>query len=857
MNKLLHISGILLFCINAVSETVRIRERETIFDYHLRVRSFTEKAESISTPVNWLPVKSISSDGAEVKKGSIITEFDTSNLEYRLQEQQLRKDVVDAELEEKLHSIVNKDQDMKDRKQTVSDELEILHARLKRYLSLPDKDEIKIAEGRYRVALLNAEAAEKDLEKGKVRFERRMISRAALNKLERTHLEQKANLTYAEKELNYTKLPASSSTITQLELQIENSKLEIAKLNNEIEEYKSIAEMRKSGAASRKEVIEKRISETLEDIQKARVKAPIDGYTTYSERRNNPVEVGAKMWKNFVYMKIPDMSTIAFKGVIPEQIRKYFRQGDKAEVRILGQAGQPIVGTIKSISKLPHDLAEKDENSWGETGREYGVKVFDVVISCTEKPEWLRPGMYGEAIIQSSQTFNNPAVPLEYIKRKNDTFHLSFNGVYRPVKGMPCKGWFLLDDKSLEGETVDNDGTFPEDGSTDSSGKTTRFAKKFSVTGELTPANSADVIVQELEGPWPKITWLIAEESSVKKGERVAELDTTDLDERISQQESRLKEAESSRDERKKQLDLTARESEFKIKTAENELEIARLKVESLENSIDYPAFIKAELDFKLANIRLNEIKQKFERAEKKDFRTLSPAELKKLERQREKNEIRLELARMRLNEIEEGPSELQLSQARLNLLKKETNFKKLQKSANLELLNKQRSYQRSVVWARRRKKRMERNMEIRKNFFLSSPEDGIIRYNKIWNSGKISKVNVGSVVGERFKILSIPDVSSMFINIEVPEKYFSRIAPNMEVDVLIPSLSGKLLSGNVTNIDFLFKNKQKKDSQVGLYSSHEALGEVVFATKITISSETTALKPGAIAEVYFPFAAK
>ena len=48
--------------------------------------------------------------------------------------------------------------------------------------------------------------------------------------------------------------------------------------------------------------------------------------------------------------------------------------------------------------------------------------------------------------------------------------------------------------------------------------------------------------------------------------------------------------------------------------------------------------------------------------------------------------------------------------------------------------------------------------------------------------------------------------------------------------------------------------NKTKKDSQIGLYSSHEPLGEVVFNVRIRIHSTDVKLKPGLIGEVFFPF---
>ena len=114
--------------------------------------------------------------------------------------------------------------------------------------------------------------------------------------------------------------------------------------------------------------------------------------------------------------------------------------------------------------------------------------------------------------------------------------------------------------------------------------------------------------------------------------------------------------------------------------------------------------------------------------------------------------------------------------------------------------------------------------------------------------------MNVGSQVGPRFNILSIPDLSQMYVSVEVPEKYFSQVSEGMSLEVQIPSLGEMVLQARLVGLDFIFENKEKKDSQVGLYSSHEPLGEVVFKVRIQVDAGERKLKPGAVAEVFFPF---
>ena len=148
-----------------------------------------------------------------------------------------------------------------------------------------------------------------------------------------------------------------------------------------------------------------------------------------------------------------------------------------------------------------------------------------------------------------------------------------------------------------------------------------------------------------------------------------------------------------------------------------------------------------------------------------------------------------------------------------------------------------------------------ERREEWMENLTLKAPRDGIVRYTKIWNSGVFSKVNVGSMVGYRFKLMEIADASEMYIRAEIPEKYYPLVAPGMRVQVTIPSITDAMLDATVTEVEFLFEDKRKKDTKVGLYSAHETLGETVFHCRVNVPEQKgVKLKPGAVAEVRFPF---
>jgi len=839
----------------AVDESATVEQRTLQYTCPVRVKAITEKAESIASPVNWLPLSFIVEDGARVEKDQVIARFDSESSAFELGALEKDRSVIEAELAQRLREIDNKEAEMRDRLGSLKDKLAVLEAKRTRLKAVPVADDVEIAEGRLRVARMNAEAADKDLAKARDRFQRQMISKAEVDKVETAFLEKRALLAYAESELAYTKLPTPAGTVEQTELEIANARLECAKIENELAEYKTISEIQREGASSRKKMIDRKIKEKQDDINNTVVKAPISGYVSYGKMWDEDIGVGTKMWKNFTFMKIPDMSTLAFKGPLPESVRKYFKEGDAATVRLQGRHDEPIACTVKSISTLSHDLAEKDESDWGPSGKGFGVKVFDVVLAIGTVPAWVRPGMVGEATLMASAPVRGPAVPLKFLTVRDGTSYLSVDGAFQETQGTVAQGWYVLDDPGWLGKQVTMQGEFrgnPKGGPRDAA-----HEKLYSASGELLPVKSVDVRVGDIgwRWPWPKVTWLVAEEATVKSGDEVAKLDTQELDRRLSEEETKANEVRSRAQELEKQVELTRREGEFKLKTEQNLLRIAELKEDVVLNGADAMAVFKAELSRDQARIRLNDVARRLAGEEQKKTRTMSPAEFAKLQREKRRCELRLEDAEVRLKQALGGAGPVERSQAKLDTLRQKVTVETTARTVASDTLKQLKTCEQAKLDLNRAEQRIAELKKQRGCHVVTSPAEGIICYSKIWNSDALSKVAVGSQVGPRFNIMSIPDLSHMYVSVEVPEQYFGQIAVGLPVEVQIPALSSAMLRGQVSAVDFLFENKQKGESQVGMYSSHEPLGEVIFKVRVTVNADGVKLKPGLVGEVFFPFA--
>lgn len=838
-----------------------VQQRELVRHTHLRTVAVADEGVTITCPLHWPQLLRVVPDGTFVEKGEIITEFDKDSILTGLDELRRRGVEARAELERKLIELRNREMDLRDHLAELDDQLAVLRTQLLRYRALPDPDDVTIAKGHLHVAQLEYDAAREDHERAKDRFRREMISPAELDKYERAHQERRARLQYRQDMLAFASRPALASRLRTMELQIANTELEIDKTKHAIEEHERLSEIERKGATARVEMREKRIREREEDLEKTVVRAPVSGHVVYLPVfRQHAERTGEKMWKNLAYLRIPDQETLVFRGVVAETDRRYYTEGDQAVIRVSSRPDDPFAGELGSFSAMPHDRGEKAEEQWRQD-TDSGIQVYDVTVKPLAPPEWLRVGMTAEVEVVASSAVSGPSVPASYVRTRDGEHFLSFGGTYERMAGTMEDGFFVLADHALEGREVDWLGRFPEEGVTeengvDDSGGTggAPVASRFQVSGELVPADTIDVVVERIRG-WQKVSWLIAEDTEVEADDVVARLDTADTDEEIKEREASLKRATNARETEQEQIKIRTRENTFNLARAQNYLTMAELALSDLKEPDVSSGLLGAKLSAELARIRLEFQGRSLKRVEAMDRATLSPLEIARLRRDRERAELQLEAAAIRLAEIERGPDEAQICQAEYTVVQRRLSVETLGKRLETDAARYNYGIRRSEREERRQQERLDELKQQRENLVLKAPASGLVRYSKVWNSGVWSKVDVGSMVGQHAVLMTVADVSRMYIRLEMPERFFRRVTEGMEVDVKIPSLTDAALKGVVTEVEFLFSRKRKKDAQRGLYSSHEELGETIFFVRVEVNEQQgVRLKPGAMAEVVLPF---
>jgi len=835
------------FCLQAEQYTVK--QKEITYIQTVRGQSLALKSVGMTTPGHYLPISFIVADGSFVKKGDIVARFDSTDALYEYKSLFFEKKVIEQDLQAELTKIDNNRLAKRDQLDEKRDKLALKRATLKRNLKLPLPDEVLKAEGRLRVASLDHEAAFKDYEKAKERFVKKYISKSEEERKLQALKEKKASLDFAQADLEYQKLPVAKSTLKKIELEIETLELEVDKLKNEVAERETLAVLKKKSAYGKKMVIEREIAMKKGDLEETSVKAPASGYVEHVDSRRK-IGPGSRFWRDYRFARIPDLNTISFVSYLPESSRKFYKEGDIAEIYVAGRKGEVIKGRISQIAGVPMDILEKAKQRWGSKTKLSGIKVYRLTVKPDEVYDWMRPGMNADIKLFSGRKFDLPAVPVKYLHMVNGKNYLSVNGVLTEVRGVINQGWFLIEDNKFTARAVEIDGEMPQQKiTTGSKSKSSNFR----ASGEILPLNSRLIVTPEI---WEdsKITWLKDEESEVSAGDTLLKLDSVEVDKEIAKQETELLSLTNEVASMQKNLELLNRKNQFDIKKENNLKEIRAIERDVKLQGVDYMGIINAQMSYLKAKISHENALSVLMNLKAKKEGFVSKAEISKAQRDEQRRGLQLELAKISFEEKKKGSKLVERSKANLDFSLQKNKYEDSLKNASYSKAKQENELQRVRLKRARQLLILSDRLKRKKNLIIKSPVNGLLRYEKVYDSGSIQKISLGVAVDTRTRVMSIPNLEVMLVRVPVPERYYRHIKKGMKVKIKISALGDSLYNGTLDSVDYLFEAMTRKDSRVGIYSSQEPLGETVIMANVRIDLQGKQLKPGVIAEVFFPF---
>lgn len=360
------------------------------------------------------------------------------------------------------------------------------------------------------------------------------------------------------------------------------------------------------------------------------------------------------------------------------------------------------------------------------------------------------------------------------------------------------------------------------------------------VEGGALKAVKESIIRSEFEGI-SRIISIVPEGTYVKKGDVLVELDSSDLKDRLNQQEVIYQNNEFSFVQAKENLSIQQSLGESQIKEAELRVEFAKSDLDKYIEG-DAPQQINTQTNnIVIRKEQLQRAQDKLEWTQqlfKKGYASKSELEAdalslmtSRISMEQAEEELRL----FRKYDLPKSQRRLESaweqSKMELQRLKHRTANQIAQAEANL------RTSQRALELTLEKLKELRQQLE---NSKIKAPQDGLVVYassNPIDRGGQ-TLIEEGAQIRQRQEIIKLPDVSQMIVEIRVHESHVLQIRPGLTAYVTVDSLPDQRFKARVTKVAVL-PNSQDRWFNPNLK---------VYSTEVLIEDKLPDLKPGASA---------
>ncbi len=355
------------------------------------------------------------------------------------------------------------------------------------------------------------------------------------------------------------------------------------------------------------------------------------------------------------------------------------------------------------------------------------------------------------------------------------------------------------------------------------------------VEGGTLKAVQEVTVRNELEGT-SRILSIVPEGTSVKSGDLLFELDSSDLRDRLSAHEVTYQNVQFAFLQAKETLNIQKSLAESNIKDGELRLEFAGSDLEKYKEG-DMPQLKKntqsritiATEELSRAQERINWTRE----LQKKGYATKAELEADALAVKRMNIALDQASEDLRLFEKYDFPKKIRQLEAGVESAEKELERIKLRSQANIAAYEADlKSRQSTLDLQETRLTQLKEQLNLTK---IIAPQDGMVVYASSSNPGSGFLIEEGATVRQKQDIIKLPDVAQMMIEIRVHESHVQKIKPGLSAFVTIDSIPDRQFRGVVRKVAVL------PDSSSRFYNPNLK----VYTTEVVIEEKIGDLKPG------------
>ncbi len=369
--------------------------------------------------------------------------------------------------------------------------------------------------------------------------------------------------------------------------------------------------------------------------------------------------------------------------------------------------------------------------------------------------------------------------------------------------------------------------------------------------GSLESAKNVDLVC-EVEARSPQsaattILQIVKEGTHVEKGTLVVELDSASLKDQITQQQIKVEQAKSQLTKATTELEITKSQGDSDIQTAQIAVDLSEIDVRRYLQGDYLQEKRNIDGEIVISEEELNRAKERLEYSEKlnkKGYVSTSEVEADRLSVTKSLNSRNV--AREKLRVLEEYTKPRQVknlesihdeAKRKLDRAKSESKAKEAQSQSAMLAQKLTAETEESTL------RKFERQLDKCKIF---APVDGMVVYANDQGSmmrgggGPQLQVEEGASVRERQKIIRIPDLKDMLVNVKVHEAKVNNVRPGHPASVRVESMPDRVFNGTVKTV------ATTADPQSFFSSS----GVQVYTVMVSVDDEVEGLKPGMTAQV-------
>ncbi|MGE3821312.1 MAG: HlyD family secretion protein, partial [Isosphaeraceae bacterium] len=301
------------------------------------------------------------------------------------------------------------------------------------------------------------------------------------------------------------------------------------------------------------------------------------------------------------------------------------------------------------------------------------------------------------------------------------------------------------------------------------------------------------------------ILTMIDDGSNVKKGEVLAELDSSGYVEMVRRQQIVVDQAQATHDQAKLRLEV-----------AEINLQAQKLGVMAQTDKQMRSQIALAESDLNRQEDRLAWTRRMLEKG------YLPEGQVMTEEQTLRRAELTLKQARTALENYQRfsAPKQLRGLESAINSAKASLDYETIRLNREVE--------------------RLKLYQEMVDQCVVRAPHDGFVIYAN--RAGREQEVYVGATVRERMRLFNLPDLSRMEVEVLLHETIVDGIKPGMPARLQVAALPGKTYEGvikSVAPLPYAERRRESGDSQI-----------TYFVGRVTLTSNPEGLRPGMTAEL-------